>query len=47
MVEDSELEIVIGDGLCSNIIIHNATMLTCIPPQSGSGTVDIMVSSLM
>ena len=47
MVEDSELEIEIGNELCSNIMIHNATVLTCIPPQSGSGTVDIMVSSPM
>ena len=45
MVEDSELEITIGDGFCSRIMIHNATVLTCVPPQSGSGTVDIIVSS--
>ena len=45
MVEDSELEIEIGDGLCSNIMVHSATVLTCMPPQSGSDTVDIMVST--
>ena len=45
MVEDSELLIVIGDRSCSNIMIYNATVLTCILPQSGRGTVDIMVSS--
>ena len=44
-VEDSELEITIGDGLCSSIMIHNATVLTCVPPQYGSDTVDITVSS--
>ena len=47
MVELSEVEIKIGDRSCSNIMIHNATVLTCMPPQSGSGTVDIIVSTLM
>ena len=47
MVEVSEVEIKIGDRSCSDIVIHNATVFTCMPPQSGSGTVDIMVSSLM
>ena len=46
MVEDIDLEVEIGDRLCSNIMIYNATVLTCMPPQSGSGTVDIMVSSI-
>ena len=45
MVEYSELEITVGDGLCSSIMVHNVTVLTCVPPQSGSGTVDIIVSS--
>ena len=44
-VDESELEIEVGDGSCTNIVIHNATLITCMPPQSGSGTVDIIVSS--
>ena len=43
MVDDSELEITIGDGLCSSIMIHNATILTCVPPQSLSGTFNVTV----
>ena len=41
----SALEIEIGDGSCSSIIILNDTMVTCVPPQFSSDTADIMVSS--
>ena len=43
VVDQSEVQIKINDGSC-DIISYTSTMISCIPPQSGVGTANVVVS---
>ena len=43
VVDQSEVRVTVDDGSC-DIISYTSTVISCIPPQSGVGTVSIMVS---
>ena len=43
MVDQSEVRVTVGDRPC-DITSYTASAISCVPPQSGSGTVDIVVS---
>ena len=42
-VDENEILVTVGDERC-NIITHSNNEISCIPPQSGSGTLNIAVS---
>ena len=42
MGDQSEVRVTVGNGMCI-ITSRTATNISCVPPQSGSGTVDVMV----
>ena len=41
--DQSEVRVTVGDGSCS-ITSYTDTMISCVPPQSGSGIVNVTVS---
>ena len=43
MVDQSEVRVTVGDRPC-NIISRMTSAISCVPPQSGSGTLNIVVS---
>ena len=43
MVDQSEVRVTVGDRSC-DITSYTNTMISCVPPQSGSGIVNITVS---
>ena len=44
VVDQSEVRVTVGDGSC-DIISYDNTVISCLPPQSSVGTLDIVVSS--
>ena len=44
MVNQSEVTIKIGENSTCNITSYSSTAISCVPPQSGTGTVSIVVS---
>ena len=43
VVDQSEVQATVGDRPC-DITSYTNTMISCVPPQSGSGTVNVTVS---
>ena len=43
MVDQSEVQVTVDDGSC-DIISYTSTMISCVPPQSGVGTANVVVS---
>ena len=43
VVNETEVLITVGDRSC-DVITYSTTVISCIPPQSGSGTLNIVVS---
>ena len=44
-VDQSEVTIRIGNTGTCNIISYSSTAISCVPPQSGVGTLDVVVRS--
>ena len=43
VVDQSEVRVTVDDGTC-DITSYTNTMISCVPPQSGVGTVKVVVS---
>ena len=45
VVDQGEVIIRIGNAGTCNIVSYSSTVISCVPPQSGVGTLNVVVSS--